>query len=454
MQQTQLFYEIPLSPYSKIFYDEWRLNPNSSDYNIVFDQELEGEVDPSKINDTLKQLISENVLLNSHIEDRNEGLFWINNHHIYELEFSENPLKNDKIASFIEAPFNLEVGPLYRFLLIKNENKKYRLIVILHHIVIGGSSFDFFINELSNYYNDKFYKNNISLNTQILKISNLSQKLSRQLETSETKSKLFWSEKLEDVEPLDLKFLYKKNNLNDNNNKSFDILNRSQNLIKKIGELKEVRFNFSKKIVRDLNSLQEKYGISPYLYSQSVYAIMIHKYTSQDNFSISYPIAIKEGKNFIFGAQVNTNVIIYDFKKFSNIIDLITYSKNFIKSLKCENVNHAYLPISDIVSVSNKSILKCSFIQTSLKDEKFEFYKIKSGINSGTSVDLLDDFLFEQEIRNEEINFRVRYRSDKIDSFLVDNLIESYKKLFTEILADLLNIKNKNNINSFDKYCL
>ena len=37
--------QIPLSPYAKIFYYEWKLDQNRTDYNIVFDQEFENGID-------------------------------------------------------------------------------------------------------------------------------------------------------------------------------------------------------------------------------------------------------------------------------------------------------------------------------------------------------------------------------------------------------------------------
>jgi len=38
-------WKLLLSPFHKIFFYEWKLDPYRSDYNIVWDQELRGKLD-------------------------------------------------------------------------------------------------------------------------------------------------------------------------------------------------------------------------------------------------------------------------------------------------------------------------------------------------------------------------------------------------------------------------
>ncbi len=42
-------WRIRLSPYHEAFYREWQLDPNSSTYNIVFDQTLSSDLDVAKL---------------------------------------------------------------------------------------------------------------------------------------------------------------------------------------------------------------------------------------------------------------------------------------------------------------------------------------------------------------------------------------------------------------------
>ncbi|MDD9335736.1 MAG: hypothetical protein PV347_06995 [Rickettsiaceae bacterium] len=106
-------YRVLLSPYTRIFYTEWKLDQNRSDYNIVFDQNLNGNIDILRLNNAIKRFISDYVILNSHIEDKNEELYWVKNNKIYGVEFFEKKLSSKDIFAYIQKPFNLEEGPLF-----------------------------------------------------------------------------------------------------------------------------------------------------------------------------------------------------------------------------------------------------------------------------------------------------------------------------------------------------
>ncbi|MBN8523502.1 MAG: AMP-binding protein, partial [Rickettsiales bacterium] len=442
-------YQILLSPYSRIFYNEWKLNPNRTDYHIVFDQELEGVLDVKRLRNAIKRLISEYVILNSHIEKINEELYWTKNSTVRELEYFDCNLTVIEILSYVKEPFNLEKGPLYRFGLIKNGSNSFRFITILHHILIDGLTYEFFIQELSNYYNDESYKKDIPIQNQISNLIEISEKLTKRIESHIKISKSFWQQTISDTAPLSLNFL---TIVTEKDNLSTSLPIDSEKSIQKLNKVEQIRFSFNQNILSKLNKLRLDYGISPYLYSKCIYAILLNKYTGQDRFCLCYAISIKEGENFIYGTQVNTNIIPYDFSKVSNILDIIEQSREFINSLKQGDVNHSYLPIFDILSVANKDIINLAFSQTNLKDKVFEFENIKINANNHTNIDLLSELFFEQEITNEQIKYRVRYRLDKINTTLLNEFVDCYQKLFVEILDELIEINDKNRLGCLRNY--
>lgn len=104
-----------LSPYHKIFYYEWLLDPLSCKYNIVFDQTLSANLNVKKLRNALYRLISDYLILNSHVEQVEEELYWIANDKIAELEFFDAPYNQEQIFNYVSAPFNIETDSLYRF---------------------------------------------------------------------------------------------------------------------------------------------------------------------------------------------------------------------------------------------------------------------------------------------------------------------------------------------------
>ena len=127
-------YQVLLSQYSRIFYNEWKLKPDRSDYNIVFDHDLFGNIDVLRLQNAIQRFISDNVILNSHIKNQGDDLYWVKNSQIYQLEFVEQDILNKDICFYIQQPFNLEKGPLYRFRLIQKSYDNYRLIIVFLNI--------------------------------------------------------------------------------------------------------------------------------------------------------------------------------------------------------------------------------------------------------------------------------------------------------------------------------
>ncbi|MBS0272503.1 MAG: amino acid adenylation domain-containing protein, partial [Proteobacteria bacterium] len=429
-------YSIILSPYSKLFYVEWKLDQERYDYNIVFDQQFEGKIDRQRLNNAIKRLISEYIILNSHVEEKKENLYWKPNNKIHDLEYFKGKLTDKKNFSYISKPFDLENGPLYRFALIELEKDKFRFIVVFHHIIIDGLSFDYFIDELSHYYNDEHHRNTISLEDQLVSISDLSQQLLRYATLNKEKSIQFWKEKLAEMAPLELSFLKCGST-----SLLKDLQKNLELSLRELSGIGQIRYEVPKEILLKLEKLSKKYKISPYFYSQVIYALLLHRYTGQDKFCINYPIAIKEGTNFIYGSQINVNVIPYDFSRVKNVLELIKRTQDFIQSLQGDSINYSYFPIPEIISASHKNILDLPCSKTNLKDKKFQFNNIEAYKNENTEIDLSSELFFEQEIHKDRINFRVRYKASLLNDKLVNEFIECYKRLFIEVLDQLL--KNK-----------
>lgn len=97
-------------------------------------------------------------------------------------------------------------------------------------------------------------------------------------------------------------------------------------------------------------------------------------------------------------------------------------------------------------------MLNICFAQTVFRDKSFSFVgiertEVSSTLNlDGVTKDLL---LFEQNPRDNKLSYRVVYDKRFIDEELLSNFVSSYKKLFTEILEDLLNGNDGNRISSY-----
>ena len=119
-----------VSPYSKLFYIEWQLDKDRYDHNLVFDQNLEGNIDVSKLDKAINRFITDYVLLNSHIEERDEILYWRFNTKICGLEYFKDKLSEKQIfLSALHPRLKTPMRTMDHFLFVA-EHDDHHLVTI------------------------------------------------------------------------------------------------------------------------------------------------------------------------------------------------------------------------------------------------------------------------------------------------------------------------------------
>ena len=432
---------IKLTPYSKTFYTEWLLEPDSYKYNMLSaDQILYGDLDVERLHVALNRYAAEHVLLNSHVQVCNEEPIWVRNSTVSELDYSANPESEEELLAYVRQPFNLSTGPLYRFRLLRLSEGVHRFIIVLHHLVMDGISINAGVfDSISNYYNDSDYSAKHSVDTQINLLTKLEQKLSANLERNKDAYKTFWQQQLAHIENIDVGFLHAPS---------------AQQDVSECNSIAEIRFSFDPVILDELKEVTEQYQLTHYIYSQCIFAILLHKYTSQHHFAINYPISIKEGADFIYGSQVNLNLIPFHFTPSTTPINLLEYVRDFYALSIKNETKYGYYPIPDILqaTANNKQLLHVSFAQAHFRDKPFRFLGTEKTKSLHTlSVDGVtkDTLIFEQEATHDKLNYRIKFDPTSINPELLDAFINSYKKLFIDVLED---IRNGNNYKLITNY--
>ena len=120
---------LELTPYQKTFYNEWLLHPERSDYNMVLDQVLTGELDITRLNNAVKRTINEHLLISSNIIKDQEKVFWKRRNKLDDdadvISYYEGNLSDEEILKMVQQPFNLENDLLIRAFLIKRLRKVF-----------------------------------------------------------------------------------------------------------------------------------------------------------------------------------------------------------------------------------------------------------------------------------------------------------------------------------------
>ena len=411
--------KIIASPFGRLFWNEYQLSPDRNDYNIVFDQKIVGDLDIDHLSNALRQLVKDQVLLNSHLIEESGQLYWQNNEFIAELQlFKNTSFEKD----FVEQPFNLEKGPLYRFGLFKesDQNSACHLIIILHHAIIDGGSFDEFISLISEYYNDYAGSANKAnkLALQVKQITKLNQNYIDRV-------KYIRAQGANDYWRLALKGLPPKNEL------PYD---KPMQLADNKDGVTEYRFNIysSELAVNVIQQLKTTW----FTLLSGVWGVLLSKYTNQDEIGIAYPVGMKAASAFQYGGQINTVILPIRLHSEINLTQLIGQLNTQVKSYKIDKDHrYSYLPIDEVIHQSNIKKLNVSIAQTNLKDKAFEFKGCQVEINKRYNIDIAgSELILEYAASAEQFHFRIRYREDLFSRGLIERLGQHYKNLLKQII--------------------
>ncbi|MDO8954604.1 MAG: amino acid adenylation domain-containing protein [Gammaproteobacteria bacterium] len=401
---------IKASPYSKLFYREWLLDPARSDYNIVFDQTIIGSLDVARLKQALQRFIAEHIIFNSHLLDDNDELYWVKNGTIFLLEYFDQPIDQHH---YVAKPFNLTSGPLYRFGIFNEGPQCFRLILIFHHVLIDGGSFPECIRLISEYYNN----DKMSLPDHSKTLIHIAQLLEKKLQKLENENaECFWKTVLNDL-PESNNLPYYKSSVNLQSN-----------------VVKEYCFTI---VAEECTSIDSEFmSFSKHNLFILVWGILIARYGNQHSAYISYPVSIKEGEALRYGAHVNTLILPINLSEHKTFRQLYNELSQFVKNLKInDSLKYSYLPTEQIIRSGNIGRLTVGFAQTDLKNVKLSLNQCEIVINHDYNIDIGgSELLLDYEISQGKINFRLRFLAELFQQWQMVSVAEQYHLLLKEVL--------------------
>ena len=407
---------IAASPYLKIFLIEHYLNPCRYDYNIVFSRRLAGPIDIKKLELALEKTIKESVILNSHLYvDDETKIYWKENSNNSKFSYFKDISKKD---TFIKTPFDLFKGPLYRFALFEIDKNIHDLVIILHHCIIDGGSFDVFISRVSSYYNGIPIKHFSTLEKQREIIANSSNLLKKNINFLHEKKKgqKFWQRRL----------------------KNFNFENilpyiRSKESSKKVG-IKKFKMNKTSL----LQTMSSRLDFSYFNILSTIWGILVAKYCNSYESTMLFPISIRNIDKELYGAYLNTLLNGIDISNNKSYDQLVSECKKAIEELKIDSNNkYSYYPIYDVIRALKAKETNVSFGQTNIKEKKFNFKQCKESINLEDEVDIAGSELylgFEENANS--FTFKLYYNTTLFKEYQIVEIIRCYENLLLKISSN------------------
>lgn len=412
-----------------------QLKKNSSAYNIAGVVEFDGFLNVDALKSSIDVIVDKHEALRTHMEYVDEEVFQIvcskvqvsvdiiqidtykDNDESVELKWAEL-LKRESVRIF-----NLEEAPLIHFTLVRFDTNKYRLIIVMHHIITDGWSIKILVDDLM-----KVYSSRLSEEVKILK------KLDIQFadyaawqKENFTKNKYdehisYWKNKFK--EPVELPDLIKDNE-------------------KKITESEEAAY-YETTIDTEFHTQLIKYckenQITLYMLMMSCFGLLISKYARSKDFVIGTPVANRPFRELeeVIGYFVNTLPIRFH-------IDAKMSIKEYLQQMKTEIAScfsHQELPFSEIVATTaiNRRLVENPLfnIMFSLQNMpksvlQLPDLEVKSyGINlQHTKFDM--SLFVDEDVNNLKIT--LEYKKELWYAETIASLIDGYKKILKEIIS-------------------
>ncbi|MDI3465818.1 MAG: polyketide synthase module [Nitrospira sp.] len=154
---------LPLSYSQQRMWLMYRLAPHSTAYNMPFASRQMGRLDKAALRSTIDAICSRHEAFRTTFMMRGEGpvqmVHPFRSPHWVEMDLQALPLdqRRQHAARLVEQeanqPFDLEKGPLARFLLIEIEPEDHVLVLTMHHIIGDQWSFGIIGHEFAFFYN-------------------------------------------------------------------------------------------------------------------------------------------------------------------------------------------------------------------------------------------------------------------------------------------------------------
>ena len=317
-----------------------QLYPDNPFYHYCDVLELKGNLDLSRLIGALSSIIKRHSILRTIITDR-EGSPFQEIRPSFQLPFNlvdlsgaddsqHELLLREKVLEEIQQPFDLAKGPLLRISLVKLNANSHRLIATLHHIITDGGSMSLFLKELKVFYRG----DEIAIAALPEFTIQYSDFAYWQRKTPIPESHLtYWIEKLKGA-PTIWSF-------------PFDFPRPKLATYKGAYFSKHLPSNISHRA----KELAKEYQTTPFVFLLTVFKILIHRYTNEEDILVGTPISNRDQPQleplmgFFNETQVLRNLVSGEMT-FESVL-------NQIKNTVLEALSHKDVPFEMLVKSIN-----------------------------------------------------------------------------------------------------
>lgn len=419
----------PLSSAQKRLWMIYQMNPQDTAYHISMMLEVEGILNLNRLQKTFELIIDKHESLRTVFRDDGNGnpvqIIKKGYDSLFRINIIENIEQNEdaEIQKLISQPFDLSEDSLLRVYLFRYPEGKYKLLIVMHHIISDGWSIEVLAKDFIEGYTN--LKNNPSYNFEKLSIQYKDYAVweSDQINKGRNeKAKEYWLSVFSEKPPvLELPVS----------------LNRPKN---RSGRGKTISFQFDHDKLTKLRGLCSQNRTTLFVGLVTLIDILLYKYSDQNDIIIGIPIANRDQSELQnqIGFYANTLAL---YSKVDASLLFVNLLNNNRKTLLNAYKYQKY-PFEELASnlnleyVSGKNSLFNVMISLQekmdiemLKIDELRFKKLI--LDDQTSK---FDLVFTFYIDNENLNLLLNYDTDIYSEKLCENLLKHCNSLLDSII--------------------
>ncbi len=272
----------PLSPGQQAMWFLYRLEPENSAYNVPVTVRLRNEIDVTALRSAFQILVDRHAALRTTFR-LHDGAVVQEVHEHMPVSFEEEDASGwddtsleQRLSEQAWRPFKLEEGPLFRIYLMKRAADDFLMQVVAHHVVSDLWSLTILLGDLALVY-------------AALKNSATRETVLPRLESEYTDYVREQARVLEGAEGVRLWSFWQKNLAGEL--PALNLLTDRPRAAKNRNRGKIHAFNLNAELTRKLDQLSRRSGTTLYTTLLAAYAVLLSRYTGQDEIVIGSPTA-------------------------------------------------------------------------------------------------------------------------------------------------------------------
>ena len=425
----------PLSFGQNRIYLLHKLMNNKSIYNVTTGLRIKGNLNISKLENSINLIMQQQNILRSVVIDNNEE--YKQSISDFTFAFSKENItlcleeeKIDRIDEYIKQEtsntFDLQKGPLIRGKLVTINNSEHLMLISMHHIISDEYSWQLFYKMLSKLYNTS--NDTITSNFECFNLLPI-----------QYVDFAIWQRKLLSRDLLEKQRAYwKQQLLGASGFSNLPVAKHRPPQPSYNGA--EYEFELDETTSKNMIQFSRKQRGSLFTSLLTVLYVLLYKYTCQEDIIIGTPIANRHypGVQDLIGFFINTLPLRISINKEYTFKDLLQK----VRKVVLEAHEHQDLPFEDLLNqLQIKRNLSCHPLfqvmlvfkeqqksELELDELQVQFEPIKQNIS-------IFDLTIQVEIKSN-INIKFIYASDLFEKAMIIQMARHFKNLFSQVLLN------------------